>query len=103
WIGTAISSIAWLTCIPVFIIALLTTGEPIYSQLVWHLPISFLISAFIAVTQTFFLIELASHWALFRTFFRETRPDHVPGAHPASLRLRGLMWAISTGLCPIAS
>jgi adenylate cyclase len=103
WIGVGISSVAWLGCIPVFILALLTTGEPIHSQLLWHLPISFCVSAFIAVTQTFFLIELASHWALFPVFFSDTRPDRIPGSYPPSLRTRGLMWAISAGVCPIAS
>jgi adenylate cyclase len=103
WIGAIISSVAWLGCIPVFITSLVVTGEPVYSQLLWHLPISFLVSAFIAVTQTFFLIELASHWALFPVLFRDARPDRVPGSYPPSLRARGVMWAISTGLCPIAS
>ncbi len=103
WIGAGISSVAWLGCIPVFIIALAMTGEPIHSRLLWHLPISFCVSAFIAVTQTFFLIELASHWALFAVFFRDARPDRIRGGHPLSLRTRGLMWAISTGLCPIGS
>jgi adenylate cyclase len=103
WIGAIISSAAWLGCIPVFIISLVATREPVHSQLLWHLPISFLVSAFIAVTQTFFLIELASHWALFPVFFRHARPDRIQGSYPPSLRARGLMWAISTGLCPIAS
>jgi adenylate cyclase len=103
WIGAGISSVAWLGCIPVFIPALLAAGQPIHSQLLWHLPISFVISAFIAVTQTFFLIELASHWALFPVFFSDTRPDRIAGSHPPSLRTRGLMWAISAGVCPIAS
>ena len=103
WIAFAISSVAWLGCIPAFILALTTTGTPIGSQLLWHLPISFLVSAFIAVTQTFFLVELASQWALFLVFFRDTRPDRLQGIHPPSLRTRGLMWAISAGLCPIGS
>lgn len=103
WIGAIISSAAWLGCIPAFIIALEATGQPIHSQLLWHLPISFVVSAFIAVTQTFFLIELASHWALFPILFRDERPDRVRGSYPPSLRARGLMWAISAGLCPIAS
>ena len=102
WIAFAISSIAWLGCIPVFLFAL-TTANPVGSQLFWHLPISFLVSAFIAVTQTFFLVELASQWALFLVFFRGTRPDRLVGIHPPSLRTRGLMWAISAGLCPIGS
>ena len=91
WIAFAISSVAWLGCIPAFILALTTTGTPIGSQLLWHLPISFLVSAFIAVTQTFFLVELASQWALFLVFFRDTRPDRLKGIHPPSLRTRGLM------------
>jgi adenylate cyclase len=103
WIAFAISSTAWLGCIPAFLFALTTTGSPVSSQLFWHLPISFLVSAFIAVTQTFFLVELASQWALFLVFFRDTRPDRLEGIHPPSLRTRGLMWAISAGLCPIGS
>ena len=103
WIAFAISSTAWFGCIPAFLLALTTTGGPVGSQLFWHLPISFLVSAFIAVTQTFFLVELASQWALFLVFFRETRPDRLKGIHPPSLRTRGLMWAISAGLCPIGS
>jgi adenylate cyclase len=102
WIATIISGAAWLGCIPVFVIALATTRGT-STQLLWHLPISFLVSAFIAVTQTFFLIELASHWALFLVFFRDVRPDRLPGIRPPSLRTRGLMWAISAGLCPIGS
>jgi adenylate cyclase len=103
WIGAVISGAAWLGCIPFFIIALATTGTPLSRQLLWHLPISFVVSAFIAVTQTFFLIELATHWALFLAFFRGSRPDRLRGIHPPSLRTRGLMWAISAGLCPIGS
>lgn len=103
WISFAISGIAWLGCIPAFLFALTTTQNPVGSQLLWHLPISFLVSAFIAVTQTFFLVELASQWALFLVFFRDTRPDRLKGIHPPSLRTRGLMWAISAGLCPIGS
>ncbi len=103
WIAFAISSVAWLGCIPAFLFALSTTGSPVGSQLFWHLPVSFLVSAFIAVTQTFFLVELSSQWALFLIFFRNTRPDRLEGIHPPSLRTRGLMWAISAGLCPIGS
>ncbi len=103
WIGALISGAAWLLCIPVFLISLATVGHGLSSQLLWHLPISFLVSSFIAVTQSFFLIELASQWALFRVFFHDARPDHLANIHPLSLRGRGLMWAISSGICPIGS
>ncbi len=103
WCGAAVSGAAWLLCIPVFFGALLSVGDPLGRPLLWHLPISFVVSAFISVTQSFFLIELASHWGLFPVFFRGARPDQMRGIHPLSLRGRGLMWAISAGVCPIGS
>jgi adenylate cyclase len=71
--------------------------------LLWHLPISFLVSGFIAVTHSFFLVELASHWGIFPTLFRSARADLTPGGRALSLRGRGLLWAISAGICPIGS
>ncbi len=103
WIGALISSVAWLLCIPVFLLSLANVGQGLGTQLLWHLPISFLVSFFIAATQSFFLIELASQWALFRVFFHKVRPDQLAGIHPLSLRGRGLMWAVSAGVCPIGS
>jgi adenylate cyclase len=103
WYGAIISSIAWLLCIPVFLISLSLTGRPLGAQLFWHLPISFAVSGFIAITQGFFLVELASHWGLFPIFFQNVRADRLKGIHPISLRTRGLMWAISAGICPIGS
>ena len=103
WYGVLVSGIGWLLCIPVFLISLALTGHHLSPQLLWHLPISFGVSGFIAITQSFFLIELASHWGLFPVFFRNIRPDKLRGIHPISLRTRGLMWAISAGICPIGS
>ena len=77
--------------------------SPLAPGLLWHLPISFCVSGFIAVTHTFFLVELASHWGLFPAFFRDARADLTPGIFTLSLRGRGMMWAISASICPIAS
>ena len=103
WLGAVVSAAAWLLCIPVFLFSLAATGNPLEPQLFWHLPISCRVSAFIAITQTFFLIELARHWGLFPVFFRGVRPDRLAGIYPLSLRGRGWMWAISAGVCPIGS
>jgi len=103
WSGSLVSGVAWLLCVPVFLGSLLSVGHPLGVALLWHLPISFVVSAFIAVTQSFFLVELASHWGLFPVFFRGARPDQMRGIYPLSLRGRGLMWAISAGICPIGS
>jgi adenylate cyclase len=103
WSGALISAVAWFLCIPVFLISLALTGHPLGAQLFWHLPISLVVSGFIAITQSFFLVELASHWVLFPTFFKDARADRLKGIYPISLRIRGLMWAISAGICPISS
>jgi adenylate cyclase len=103
WSGAAISGIAWLLGATVFLISLLLAGRPMNPQLFWHFPISFGVSGFIATTQGFFLIELASQWGLFPLFFQDARPDQLKGIRPISLRTRGLMWAVSASICPIAS
>ena len=103
WFGAAIGVVAWFLCIPVFLGALAQVQGPLAPGLLWHLPISFCVSGFIAVTHTFFLVELASQWGLFPVFFRDARADLTPGIFTLSLRGRGLMWAISASICPIAS
>ena len=103
WRGALVSGVAWLLCIPVFLIALGTTGAGLDAQLLWHLPTSFLVAAFIAVTHSFFLVELASHWGLYPIFFRDARADRMTGVFAVSLRTRGIMWAVSAGICPIGS
>ena len=103
WRGALVSGLAWLLCIPVFLIALATVGAGLDAQLLWHLPTSFLVAAFIAVTHSFFLIELASHWGLYPVFFRDARADRMTGVFAVSLKARGLMWAVSAGICPIGS
>jgi adenylate cyclase len=103
WRIAEISGAAWLLCVPVFLISLGVVSGPLDHRLLWHLPISFLVSAFISVTHSIFLVELASHWGLFPALFRDARADLTPGGHALSLRGRGLLWAISAGICPIGS
>lgn len=103
WWAAAISGVAWLGCIPAFLLSLIATGDALNPQLFWHLPISFLVSAFISITHSFFLVELASHRRLFPIFFRDARADQTPGGFALSLRGRGLLWAVSAGICPIGS
>jgi len=103
WYGALITAVAWLLCIPVFLISLSWGGRALSPQLFAHLPISFAVSGFIAITQSFFLVELSSHWGLFPIFFQNARPHLTKGIYPISLRMRGLLWAISAGICPIGS
>ena len=103
WFAAAICGVAWFLCIPVFVGALLQVQNPLDLRLLWHLPISFCLSGFIAVTHSFFLVELASQWGLFSVFFRDERADRTPNIFTLSLRGRGIVWAVSASICPIAS
>ena len=103
WFAAAICGVAWFLCIPVFIGALLQVQNPLDPRLLWHLPISFCVSGFIAVTHSFFLVELASQWGLFPIFFRDERADRTPNIFTLSMRGRGIVWAVSASICPIAS
>jgi adenylate cyclase len=103
WSIMAVSGAAWFLCVPVFLISLSAVSDAFDSRLFWHLPISFLVSGFIAITHSFFTVELASHWGIFPTLFRTARADLTPGGRALSLRGRGLLWAISAGVCPIGS
>jgi adenylate cyclase len=103
WFAAAICGVAWFLCIPVFIGALLQVQNPLDPRLLGHLPISFCVSGFIAVTHSFFLVELASYWGLFPVFFRGERADLTPGVFTLSVRGHGILWAVSASICPIAS
>src|SRR5262249_39356868 len=103
WSGAIVSGLGWLCCIPVFLISLSTVGDPLSTALRWHLPNSFLISAIVSMTQSFFIIELATQRRLFPTFFHGIRPDQIQRIHSLTLRGRGLLWAISAGICPIVA
>ncbi len=103
WFAAIISATAWLLCVPVFLGSLWQVQGFLDARLFWHLPISFGISAFIAITQTFFLVELASHAELFPIFFRDMRADLMRDVRTLSLRGRGVLWAVSAAICPIAS
>lgn len=103
WSGALIAALGWLLCIPVFLFALSHVGDPLDPTLYWHFPVSIIVSTVIAVTHSFFLIEVASHWGLFPVFFRDARADRLAGGWVLSLRGRGLLWAVSAGICPIGS
>ncbi len=103
WWGALISAAGWLLGIPVFLLALWQVGHGLDGRMLWHLPISFGVAGFISITHSFFLVEMASHWALYPVFFRDARADQTPGVFALSIRARGLVWAVSAGICPIGS
>ena len=101
--GVGIGVVGWLLCIPVFLGALVLSPGPLDSRVYLHLPVSFLISAVIAATHGFFLLELLAQRLLYPVLFQNFQPSETPGARPLSLRARGLLWVLSAGVAPISS
>ena len=102
WILT-VSALGWLICIPVFPAALHSVPEPLSMDVVWHLIASFVTASLIAITHSFFAVEIVSQAALFPVFFRKENPADVPGAIPLNLTARAMMYAVSAVVSPVVS
>lgn len=103
WWFLAVASVGWLICIPVFPLALASLDEPLSSNVVVHLTTSFLIASLIAVTHSFFAVELVIQQTLFPVFFQTGTPANVPGTAPMTISQRGLMWSASAVVSPVLS
>jgi adenylate cyclase len=103
WYLVGLAAVGWGLCTPVFLYALSRSPEPLDPMLYAQLPISFAISGMIAITHGFFAVELVSQRLLYPVFFRDARPAATPGALALSLRARGILLAVSAGVCPIVS
>jgi adenylate cyclase len=103
WYLVGLAVAGWGLCAPVFLAALARSPEPLDPMLYAQLPISFAISGMIAITHGFFAVELVSQRLLYPVFFRDALPAGTPGAIALSLRARGLLLAISAGVCPVVS
>ncbi|QDS97511.1 Adenylate cyclase 1 [Adhaeretor mobilis] len=103
WWILAVAGVSWLVCIPVFPAALASLPEPLSRTVVWHLVISFFSGGMIAVTHSFFAVELVSMSSLYPVLFRRQNPAEVPGATPMTMTTRGLMWALSAVVSPIVT
>ncbi len=103
WRILTVAGVSWLMCVPVFLVALRFVPERLSAEVQSHLITSFVVASLIAVTQSFFAVELVSQKSLFPAFFSEGNPANVPGAFPMSLTVRGMMWATSAVISPVIS
>ncbi len=103
WRILVVASASWLLCIPVFLTALMAIDEPLSMDVVWHLITAFVTGGLIAITHSFFAVELVSQRTLFPVFFRRENPAETPGAMPLTLTARGIMWAVSAVVSPVVT
>jgi adenylate cyclase len=101
WWVAVISGAGWGCAVPVFLMSLALSPTPLAPQAAAHLGISLSIGGMIAVTQSAFVVELAAHRWLFPVLFQTVQPAGVADALPLTLRGRGVMWAVSAGVCPV--
>jgi adenylate cyclase len=102
WILT-VAGVSWLTCIPVFLLALASVPGKLSSDVVLHLTASFATASLIAINHSFFAVELLSQKLLYPVFFRNSSPAAVPGAFPLNIIAHGMMFALSAVVSPIVS
>lgn len=100
WWGLAIGGAGWLLSIPVLLVQMRSLEVP---PNVWLLlPMSVLVSAGIALSQGFLAVDLLSQRLLYPHFFdREEQPWRLKGAKVLSLQGRGVLWMLSSSVCPI--
>jgi adenylate cyclase len=103
WWILAVSAVSWLICIPIFPAALHSVPENLELNVVWHLIASFVTASLIAITHSFFAVEIVSQRVLFPVFFRTESPADVPGAIPLNLTSRAMMYAVSAVVSPVVS
>jgi len=103
WWGLGLFGAGWALCTPVFLLALTSGSDRLNPALYVQLPVSFAISGLIAVTHSFFALELLAQRLLYPVFFRDSRPAQTPGAVSLSLRARGILLVVAAGVCPVLS
>src|SRR5262245_33174825 len=103
WYLVGLATVGWGLCAPVFLGALARAPEPLAPMVYAQLPVSFAIAAMISLPHGFFAVELVSQRWLYPVFFRDALPAKIPGAFALSLRTRGLLLALSAGVCPVLS
>src|SRR5262249_50053468 len=87
----------------VFLLALTNGSDRLNPAVFVQLPVSFAISGLIAVTHSFFALELLAQRLLYPVFFRDSRPAQTPGAVSLSLRARGILLVVAAGVFPVLS
>jgi len=103
WHIALVMAIGWAGCIPMFLLWLRSDGQPLHDDLPMHLCISLIIAGLITVTHALFSVELLVQKLLFPVLFHDSTPSKTKRGFNLTLGRRGLIWAISAGVCPIAS
>ena len=103
WVIALFCAIGWLGCIPVFMTSLSLAADSLDPRINTHLIISFLISGAICGTQAFFIAEICCLQLLYPEFFDRGQHVKADGGLPGSLRVKWIIWVVSTAVCPVSA
>lgn len=98
-----ITMLAWLACIPMFVLGLQFGVEPVHPDFSMHMTVSITIASLINITHAAFIVEILSLRWLYPIFFKHGSPADSRGVFRMTLTRRGVLWAVSAGICPILS
>ena len=110
WMVAIFCAIGWIGCIPVFIYSLSSATEgliqvdkDLIAHINRHLVISFFISGTISGSQAFFIAEICCLQLLYPEFFDRGQHVQAEGGLAGSLRIKWLVWVVSTVVCPVTA
>lgn len=103
WIVAGIAIVAWLFCIPVFLIAMAWTDMPLNRLVSFHLALSFFVAGLMATSQGMFAVELTTQRYLFPVLFKDISPTELRHIRTPTLKERGAIWTVAAIICPIAA
>lgn len=103
WFLGGVMGLGWLLSAPALTGALHGSPDVVDPRVLFHLPVSIIISALITITHGFFIVELLTERLLFPVLFSDRSPAGIPGAISLPLNRRNLLSAIAVCVCPILS
>jgi len=95
---------AWLPGAIFFPWMVCTFGSSHEAGKIWaHFGISFVVSTFLTTVQTFFIVQAYLTTFLYADFFKDARPEDVPGVRPIRFDVRMIMMWGAVTLIPMVA
>jgi adenylate cyclase len=104
FIQLVLNPVAWLPGVVFFPWIICTFGSPKDAGWIWlQFAVSFVVSTVFTTVQTFFIIQSYLTAYLYADFFKDTRPETVPGIYSIPFGLRLVMMWGAVALMPLVA
>ncbi len=103
-IQLALNPCAWLPGAIFFPWMICTFGSSNEAGKIWaHFAISFVVSTFLTTVQTYFIVQAYLTTFLYADFFKDARPEAIPGVRPIRFAIRMVMMWGAVTLIPMVA